>query len=282
MSDSVAFHENDPRPGYYRMRARRGGPWTPVAIWAEGDAIRALKGSVPVHPCDVWTWCCRHPISYETYVAVAERGEPWPDEPPPTGLSGIGHNRIGAAPHEVIMAQTAELREAGERWLALIGGGVATQVQADKAANFAARFAALEKAAEDARTAAKRPSLEAGRSVDATWKPVVAEAQAAKTWMKKALEPFLLAAWAAAEAAGLPTTGDAAPRAGSAGRRIGLKRVVSVEVVDRAALQQAYRDDARLWRDADVATLVTRLALADLEAGLAVAGARLIEQRVAV
>ncbi|WP_460452627.1 hypothetical protein, partial [Alsobacter sp. SYSU BS001988] len=61
-----------------------------------------------------------------------------------------------------------------------------------------------------------------------------------------------------------------------------LKRVVSVEVVDRAALQQAYRDDARLWRDADVATLLSRLALADLEAGLAVAGARLIEQRVAV
>jgi hypothetical protein len=220
----------------------------------------------------VWTWCCRHPIPYETYVAVAERGEPWPDDVPPPG-----HNRIGQAPDAIIMAETAELREAAEGWLAAIGA-VTTQVQADKAANFAERFAALEKAAEEARTAQKRPALEAGRSVDATWKPVVASAQEAKRWMKKTLEPFLLAELAKAVAQGREET----PKAGSAGRRIGLKRVRSVAVTDAALLQQAYRDDARIWRQDDVAALLLAVALQDLEAGLAVPGAALVEQHVAV
>lgn len=31
----------------------------------------------------LWSWVVANPISYETYVAVAENGEPWPDHPKP-------------------------------------------------------------------------------------------------------------------------------------------------------------------------------------------------------
>ncbi len=86
------LHENQPQPGYYRKPARHGEPAEAIAIWAEGDTLHALRNGRDVDPCAIWTWCCREPITYETYVAVAERGEPWPEAVP-----GIGHNS-GAPP----------------------------------------------------------------------------------------------------------------------------------------------------------------------------------------
>src|SRR4051812_17925341 len=83
------IHENDPQAGYYRVRAYRGGPWLPVAIWRETDGrLKALRDGSPVDPQDLWTWCCQHPVTYEAYLAVAEGGQPWPDEVP----AGLGHN----------------------------------------------------------------------------------------------------------------------------------------------------------------------------------------------
>jgi hypothetical protein len=52
-------------------------------------AVQALKDGRLVDPSAVWTWCCRNPIPYETYAAVAEHGEPLPDEVP-----RIGHNSL--------------------------------------------------------------------------------------------------------------------------------------------------------------------------------------------
>ena len=139
-------HENDPQPGYYRMRDGKGGAFVPVAIWHDGSGINALRGGRPVDPCSVWTWCCREPIAYETYVAVAERGEPWPDAVP-----AIGHNSaaFGLAPPERLAADIADLWTAARDWLAA-AGAIATQALADKAANFAERFAALGKAGRGA------------------------------------------------------------------------------------------------------------------------------------
>src|SRR4051812_28349479 len=72
-------HENDPRPGYYRVRSYRGGPWLPVAIWQDSNGdLKAVRNGAEADAQDLWTWCCRHPVAYETYVAVAERGEAWP------------------------------------------------------------------------------------------------------------------------------------------------------------------------------------------------------------
>ena len=78
------IHENDPQPGYYRMRKGREGRWVPAAIWADKDklALSCVVDAVERDPFEVWTWVCRYPVTYETYVAVAERGEAWPEDLP--------------------------------------------------------------------------------------------------------------------------------------------------------------------------------------------------------
>jgi hypothetical protein len=124
---------DDPQCGFYRKgiyerndkgNKKRTG-WTPVAIFMVGETMVGRVGG-GVNPADLtddnlntlWSFCCANPISEETYRAVAEKGERWPDDPAPPehkepakspdeaiqgmaecdywngrkSLSGIGHN----------------------------------------------------------------------------------------------------------------------------------------------------------------------------------------------
>jgi len=77
--------------GYYRIPLTEKHPtngknvilgYDPVALWSEGGVVVGVRGQHEMSPeqiVDSWTWMCGHPISYELYQAVAERGEPWPD-----------------------------------------------------------------------------------------------------------------------------------------------------------------------------------------------------------
>jgi hypothetical protein len=165
------IHENDPQPGYYRTKPGRKERSMPVAIWKDDDGLHALRDGLPVDPSAVWTWCCQHPVAYDTYVAAAEHGEPWPDEIP---VAGIGHNSDGSfeaelSPADRLKVAVDGLRREAENWLSSIGS-VCAQAEADKAANFADAFSQFEREAEDARTAEKKPVLEQGRAIDARWK----------------------------------------------------------------------------------------------------------------
>ncbi len=81
-------HDGDPQPGFYRARVTFGRevPWTPVAIWDDGNGLVAVKHAYIVEkplivPADdVWSYCCDNPISEAAYRAVAERGQMWPSE----------------------------------------------------------------------------------------------------------------------------------------------------------------------------------------------------------
>ena len=87
-------HENDPQCGYYRMRRGRGGPLVPVAIWREVTGEKEITGILDSgklvclvdgkerDPYEIWTWVCRYPVPYETYVAVAEQGQALPEDLP--------------------------------------------------------------------------------------------------------------------------------------------------------------------------------------------------------
>ena len=206
------IHENDPQPGYYRTRPGRDGRSLPVAIWRRDDGrLMAIRDGVEVDPCAIWTWCCLNPVAYDTYVAVAEKGERWPEDVPDVGggsgsadgwmaaassastVPGLGHNSAGANVDRAleIKATIDGLWLQASDWLGSIGS-VSSQVEADRCANFADRFCDLEKNAEEARTGEKKPVLEQGRAIDAKWKPVIAAAGDAKRAMKKALEPFLV------------------------------------------------------------------------------------------
>jgi hypothetical protein len=287
----VPVHENDPQPGYWRMRAGRGGPWLPVAIWRAADGLlKALRDGQPAEAQDLWTWCCQNPVAYETYRAVAEEGLPWPEAVD----VGPGHNQgppIGEGDREedggrlaLIDLAIADLQQRATAWLADVGA-IASQAEADKAATFAERFARLEREAEETRVAEKAPVLAQGRAIDEAWKPLIAAAAAGKRQMKEALTPFLLAEAQKREAAaarnGEVVPSSPAPRAGTSGRRVGLRRERRCVLRDRDALVRTYRRDARFWAHAGVTSVLLELAEADLKAGRTVRGAALVDDVVA-
>ncbi|MFM8607193.1 MAG: hypothetical protein ACKOBC_04415 [Hyphomicrobiales bacterium] len=298
------MYENDPQCGYYRMRKTKGGPWVPVAIWAgEGvSGLICLVSGAERDPYEVWTWVCRYPVPYETYVAVAERGAPWPEDLPELKRLGsiseanttvtrssfvdqrdhslaaptLGHNSSGVAEAEGFLEEILVIWQSAEVWLEGVGT-VSSQMEADKAANYAERFSNLETRAEEARTLEKRPILEEGRRIDAKWKPVIAQASEGKIRMKKALEAYLLAE---RERRLLNANGSEIepPRAGTSGRRIGLRSRQVLTVSDQNLLDDHYRADPRIWSEKSVRDLVHKYAEGDLVAGLAIPGATLIEE----
>lgn len=280
------IHENDPQPGYYRMRAGRGGPWQPVAIWrdSQGD-LKALRAGLPADAQDLWTWCCRNPIPYETYVSVAERREPWPDditmqaEVDGTAPPLLGHNSGEADARALVEADVKALDAMARAWLVTVEP-IAGRTEADRAANFAERFAGLEREAEEARTREKRPILERGKAIDASWKPVIEAAADGKKRMKKALEPWLIAERQRAEGATSEGSGPP-PRAGTSGQRVGLRTTRRLHVADRDALTKAYRRDPRFWAHRLVDEALRDLAEADLRSGRRVAGAEMVDEHVA-
>jgi len=307
------------------MRLRRGGDWIPVAIFREddGEVLALCKGELK-DAFEVWTWCCRYPVDYEVYRAVAEEGKPWPEDilvsgladspakssypttgnPSPTTLPTIGHNSSGVTEAEGLLEEIEALKYLSATWLDEIGR-ISTQSDADRAANYAERFGMLESKAEALRTLAKRPVLEEGRRVDAEWKPVIARASDNKAKMKKALEPYLLSERermlreqaereAALIAKGVEgsdpdsgfdplsilssTTTTLSPRAGTHGRRIGLRSKKVVSVIDEEAFVSGFKSNDRFWRDESVRSSMLKLAESDLMAGHLVPGAILIEQ----
>ena len=281
------IHENDPQPGYYRMRAFRGGPWLPVAIWRDSEGnLKALRDGRPADAQDLWTWCCQNPIPYGTYVSVAEKGQAWPEDASPApgeiepGPAGFGHNSGEADPRASLEADLRALDASARAWLEE-AQPIAGQPDADRAANFAERFSALEKDAEEARTREKRPILERGKAIDAAWRPIIDAAGDGKRRMKKALEPWLLAERERAGQAGDGLPGLPPPRAGTSGRRVGLRTTRRLQVTDREALLKAYRRDPRFWTHRLVDEALRDLAEADLRTGRRVPGAELIDDHAA-
>ena len=282
------IHENYPKPGYYRMKRGRGGPWVPVAIWVAEDvsSVLCLVDGVERNAYDIWTWVCRFPIAYETYVAVAEEGKPWPEEVP-----ALGHNSQSLNKAEVVGEEVEALSLSAMNWLETLPT-IENQSDADKAANYADRFSALETRAEEARVIEKRPSLEEGREIDARWKPVVSKAQEAKAKMKKAIEPYLVGerqrrielarmAFQGSES-GFDPSDIEPPRAGTNGRRVGLRSKYTVRITEPSALIDHYRTDLRLWSDKAVKDAIAKLAEADLTSGAKIQGASLMEEFLVV
>jgi hypothetical protein len=276
---------------------------------------------------EFWTWCCRYPVDYEVYRAVAEEGKPWPEDvlvsgladpsatklepiiaPSPLGLPPIGHNSSGTTEAEGLVEEIEALKYLSSNWLEEIGS-ISTQTDADRAANYAERFGMLETKAEALRTSAKRPILEEGRRIDAEWKPVIARASDNKAKLKKALEPYLLSErerilreQAEREAALLAKGGEGSgsvlgsdsdsdplsmltsstttlpPRAGTHGRRIGLRSKKVVSVIDEEAFISGFKSNDRFWQDQAVRSSMLKLAESDLITGHLVPGAILIEQ----
>ncbi len=313
----VEFVAGKPEAGFYRVRDRnadRSPRWDAVAVWYEDGEARCSRTGprpAPTHLDEIdalFASCNSAPITYELYQQIAAGGA-WPDAVEPVTAPDPE-----SPPNQALTAEIDALRTQAEGWIKEIKA-VSTQEQADKAANFSEAFAKLEKRAIETHKAEKAPHLEAGRKVDATWKPIADRAASLKTWAKKTIEPFLiaerkriadeeaarraeadriereaLAARVHAAHIGAPPPAEVvAPApiaplpqkagAGTAGRKVALRKVKIVEVTDfRAFLtwlasQNDHPDEFRM--------AVEKRAKALFDAGLNPPGVAVSEKEVA-
>ncbi|WP_416066063.1 hypothetical protein ACK9YZ_06845 [Rhizobium sp. ZK1] len=176
------IHDGDPQQGYYRTRFK-DKPWEPVAIWFEDGKWHAMRGERQVDASDIWTWCCRNPISYEAYNKAIE-GAGWDDEPE---APAIGHN-LPTDPFEALTVEFAAEREQAE---AFLKKPITTQAEADRAAIWSKRLSTIAKKATDLHKVEKQPHLDAGRSVDDKWRALKDEPDAISKKLKRHMDAFL-------------------------------------------------------------------------------------------
>ncbi len=180
------IHDGDPQQGYYRVR-RKDGPWEPVAIWydEETKSWLAYRGGKEVRADDIWTWCCRNPISYEQYQSAVD-GNGFEDEPP--APRGLGDNSGEADPFDALRIEYLGEKELAEEFMK---SKVTTQAQADKVAIWAKRLTAIKTKAEGLHKVEKQPHLDAGRAVDDKWRELKTEPDDLAKRLKAHIKPFL-------------------------------------------------------------------------------------------
>lgn len=186
--DFGPIHDSEPQCGFYRKPKYKGGPFEPVAIWIADlttGLMVALVGDRQVDAEDVWTFCCRQPVTEEVYRKAVETGQ-WDDEPPAIER-GIGDN-LPDDPFEALAIEFTAEKELAESFLKT---PVTTQEQANKAAVWAKKIAAIAKKATDLHKVEKQPHLDAGRAIDNKWRDLKEEPKALSDQLKAHLNAWL-------------------------------------------------------------------------------------------
>ena len=270
------IHDGHAQCGFYRKRKYKNGPWVPVAIWrdesgqleglCDGDDLNADQVA------EIWTWICTEPISEETYRAVAENGEPWPDE-----VRGLGDNK---PPED---EGFSSLKEQIERVVQLakdaIKSGIKDKTTADQAANIRDRLNELKKQADEKRRAEKKPHDDAGKEVQHKWKPIIDAANEAATSLRgpigKVLADLQRQENQKAVASDEPVAPAKAKVGGAHGRRTALRTQTTIEITDYAAALAALKDEQ------EVREAVERIAARRAQAGVETPGVAINQEQVA-
>lgn len=270
------IHEDSPQIGYYRTKGGKGRVPEPVAIYEDGDQLIALRGNAVVDAGEIWTWVCQRPISYETYQAVAERGEPWPDMDA-TVAAQIGDNNPPTDEAELLREQIAAAKAGVSEY-----AKISDDETAAKAQSLRSRLLELKGQAEKAHKAEKDPHLKAGREVDAKWLPVAKDAAGAADAVRTAItawenqklkiERERQAAMAKTNTPA-PAPEPAPPIKGAYGRAAGVRVVKVATVVDQDALYVLLRDNG------EVKALFAKLAQKIVDAGGEAPGVTVEEMR---
>jgi hypothetical protein len=283
----VQMHPDDPQAGFYRLPrkdyygARK--TFMPVAYYPKDGTLHCRFGDGELTPqaaLELWTHVGDHDVSEEAYRAVAERGEPWPDE---HELVPMGDN---VPPDDSSFEGLTDAIEdlAREALARIEGPKIADQDEADRIANLADRLAELWNKAEAARKQERREHDEALKAIQLKWTPLLLKAERYKDLKYKLLTPWLLALQKAqqqeaeaAAAAGAPAAADARrPRAGTRGRAQTLKGQKRAEIIDYDACLAFFKDSE------DLRGTVQMLANRAVRAGANVPGTKIIEDQKAV
>ncbi|SCB30615.1 hypothetical protein [Rhizobium lusitanum] len=193
-SDALAgkigpIHDGQPEWGFYRVRDGKNGPWVPVAIWQDeaGAFVATRNGTEVRHPEDIWTWCCRHPVTEEAFDS-ATAGNGWADDAPTNALAPKDHNQ----PSDPFEALTEEFAGEKELAAAFLKTKITTQDQADRAAVWSKRLAGIAKKATDLHKVAKQPSLDEGRRIDDKWRDLKEGPADLSKQLKRHMDAYLL------------------------------------------------------------------------------------------
>lgn len=245
------IQDGEPQTGYYRVRRKGREGFVPVAYWRDTqsgeqrchmdgqdfDAQRALE---------IWPYASKNPVTVEAYGERVRTGK-WPDE----SAAVLGHNQGPPADDlSSIQDRIEDLAREADRLIAL--GAASDEASCDQASDLANTFGELESKADKLRADEKAPHLEAGRHVDAKWRPIVDRAAELKKRLKAiVVTPFLRRkeqerqqSAAKAIAAGTPVEQlpEVRTTAGSSKRATALRTHYRAEIEDRAKLLEHLRE----------------------------------------
>lgn len=265
------FDKAHPETGFYRGSRDNAA----IAIWwrydESGKPVQCIAmvhrpsrtgGKVAVSNYDkadiisdnLFSTCCRNPISHESYKAFTKSGV-WPEDvnlPKPTPPRREGSREYYAedradreqaeqitqslaetesrtiedvhsvsgptSPEQAFSNEIDILITHAEEYLTSIGRKISEKTHADRVANLSVAAQNIATRAESARVEAKRPILEAGRACDARWTPIVDRAAKVTKNLKTLLVPYFneQKRKAAQEAADAQRAREAATLAGEA------------------------------------------------------------------
>lgn len=183
---SLPVHDGDPQQGYFRVRYGKDKPFEPVAIWKEDGQWLAYRSGQEVSAVDIWTSCCKYPVTYDAYTAAMD-GNGWPDDDAIVSKQVQPPAQIGDNSGEVDEAET--LRDQIDA--ALKGKDAYAKITDDataaKALSLRNRLNELSGQADKIRVKEKEPHLTAGKAVDEKWQPLVKKAKAGADEVKGAI-----------------------------------------------------------------------------------------------
>lgn len=291
--------------GWYRWTDRREKTKKdiPVQIWVvdgkkwvrEGDN-KAFRLKDAAHEEDysfkAFASYSRKAIAYEVYTHWMDQ-KAWPADQAADAIAASEAPREGnGEPHEIQRETLTDLQAEFRKWFEGLGGaagpGIQTQDDADRAGNFADRFAELEREAKTTREGLRKPLQEQLDEIQKLWKPIQDDADEAKRFAKQMVGKFLQAetarklAEAAAEAAkalveGKPirNTAVSSAKAGTRGRAISTRIQQRYVCDDYAKVRDFLLKDPAFLESPALASLCGNWANEMLRAGKEVPGARL-------
>lgn len=181
---------DDPQPGFYRKSIRernaKGNSKTvgyePVAVYVASGELTAAIGQSLLTDRDkineLWSWIADNPISEETYRAVAERGEPWPDFQPVKIAAAPADETLDRKIAREILAASADLPNFAK---------IESDEQSSKARSLQQRFLDARGDAKKAYEAANRPLLDQQDALRKLWFPLRDEADAGSNQLRDAM-----------------------------------------------------------------------------------------------
>lgn len=245
------IHDGEPHTGYYRVRRKGRDGLVPVAYWLDtqtGEQRCHMDGSDfdLQRALEIWPYASKNPVTAEAYGERQRTGK-WPDE----SAAVIGHNAAPVGDGILVIADRIEdLAREAERMIA--AGAAATDDACDQASDLANTFGELEGKADKLRTDEKAPHLEAGRLVDAKWRPLLDRAADLKKRLKAiVVTPFLKNKSAEVYKANVAAiSAGAAPEslpqqrttAGSSKRATALRTHYFAKIVDKAKLIESLQE----------------------------------------